>query len=133
MMKKASVNKHGEPEKDLDERTIERLSRERDVYLSTLETQRSIYPKQAPAPRAVALKRNSCGKPLTGLSPVVSRKARAARGWFESASRIKAPKDLDQPQEWEYVLLSQKTFGRQANAGFDALLGACPMELEQLL
>lgn len=67
------------------------------------------------------------------LSPVVSRKARAARGWCEAASLIKPPDDLGQPQEWEYVLLSEKTFARHGQAGFDALLRGCRVELDQLL
>ena len=63
----------------------------------------------------------------------MSRKARAAKGWCEAASRIKPPPELDQPQEWEYVLLSEKTFARHGQAGFDALLRGCRLELDQLL
>lgn len=59
--------------------------------------------------------------------------AKYARDWCEAASRIKPPSNLSQPQERKYVLLSEKTFGRHGQAGFDALLGAWRMELETLL
>lgn len=66
-------------------------------------------------------------------SPVVARKARAAIGWCEAASRITPPAGFEQPQEWEYVLLSEKTYNHQGRAGFDALLSACRAEQQQLL
>ena len=64
---------------------------------------------------------------------VVARKARAAIGWCEAASRIKPPADLNQPQEWEYVLLSEKTYGLNWAVGFDGLLSACRTELHHVL
>ena len=66
-------------------------------------------------------------------SPVVARKAKAAIGWCETASRTKPPAELSQPAEWEYVLLSEKTYAQQGRAGFDALLGACRSQLQQLV
>lgn len=65
-------------------------------------------------------------------SPVVARKAKAAIGWCETASRTKPPGDA-QPAQWEYVLLSEKTYGLHGRAGFDALLSACRSELQQLV
>ncbi|MBI4393694.1 MAG: DEAD/DEAH box helicase family protein [Euryarchaeota archaeon] len=168
----------------------ERVSKAPEILVRTstaVETQRSIYPRQAPHPKgggfearfmAQCLGRDSSIKAFVKLdqhrhrfairyrnefgiardyfpdflvktadkmylvetkadkdmlSPVVSRKARAAQGWCEGASRIKPPAELDQPQSWEYVLLSEKTFARHAGAGFEALLGACRVELEQLM
>ena len=64
---------------------------------------------------------------------VVARKARAAMGWCEAASRIKPPPDLNQPQEWEYVLLSEKTYDLNRAVGFDGLLAACRTELHHVL
>jgi type III restriction enzyme len=66
-------------------------------------------------------------------SPVVARKARAAIGWCEAASGIQPPAEFNQPQEWEYVLLSEKSYNHHGRAGFDALLSACRAELQQLL
>lgn len=66
-------------------------------------------------------------------SPVVARKAKAAIGWSETASRTKPPADFTQPAEWEYVLLSEKTYGLHGRAGFDALLSACRSQLQQLV
>lgn len=64
---------------------------------------------------------------------VVGRKARAAMGWCEAASRTRPPKEFDQPHEWEYVLLSEKTYENAARAGFRALLAAARHELTTIL
>lgn len=66
-------------------------------------------------------------------APVVKRKAMAAIGWCEAASRTKPPAEAEQPQAWEYVLLSEKAFALHGRAGFDALLAACRSELQQLI
>ena len=66
-------------------------------------------------------------------SPVVARKARAAIGWCESASKVAVPPDLDQPQQWEYVLLSERTYAMNRLVGFDGLLAACRAELDRVL
>lgn len=169
--------------------TWERVSKVPEILVrqaTAVETERSIYPRQAPAPKGGGFEarfmralgkdasvgafvkldqhrhgfairyRNEFGiardyfpdflvktddrmylvetkADRDMLSPVVSRKARAAKGWCEAASRIKPPEDLVQPQEWEYVLLSEKTFSRHGQAGFDALLRGCRVELDQLL
>jgi type III restriction enzyme len=167
----------------------ERVSKVPEILVrsaTAVETQRSIYPRQAPAPKGGgfeakfmrALDRDASVRAFVKLdqhrhgfavryrnefgiardyfpdflvktddkmylvetkgdrdmlSPVVSRKARAAKGWCEAASRIKAPEDLGQPKEWEYVLLSETTFARHGQAGFDALLQGCRLQLEQLM
>ncbi len=66
-------------------------------------------------------------------APTVARKARAAAGWCEAASRVTPPGDLNQPKEWEYVLLSERTYKMNGAVGFDGLLGACRTELRNLL
>jgi type III restriction enzyme len=63
----------------------------------------------------------------------VGRKARAAMGWCEAASRTKPPADLTQPNEWEYVLLSEKTYDNAGRAGFRAVLSAARHELNTIL
>lgn len=66
-------------------------------------------------------------------TPVVARKAKAAIGWCEAASRVDPPKDLGQPKDWEYVLLSETVYKNNWAAGFDALLGACRAQLHHMV
>jgi type III restriction enzyme len=66
-------------------------------------------------------------------SPVVGRKARAAIGWCEAASRTSPPADLDQPKDWEYILLSERTYRLNRSVGFDGVLGPCRAELQRVL
>ena len=66
-------------------------------------------------------------------SPTVGRKARAAIGWCESASRVEPPPGLEQPKEWEYILLSERTYRLNRAVGFDGILGACRAELQRVL
>ena len=66
-------------------------------------------------------------------SPNVGVKARAAAAWCEQASIVKAPKDLKQPQEWEYLLLSERIFQRNPGLGFNALAPLCRVLRDQVI
>lgn len=57
-------------------------------------------------------------------------KARAAVSWCKTASHVSLP---DQPQEWEYFMLSEKTFNENRQLGFDALANFGRLDLERLL
>lgn len=49
-------------------------------------------------------------------------KAKVAVSWCRSASRVPPPDEINQPQEWEYVLLLQSDFTTHEGALFKALL-----------
>lgn len=57
-------------------------------------------------------------------------KARAAVSWCKTASQVSLP---DQPQEWEYFMLSEKTFNENRQLGFDALANLGRLDLERML
>jgi len=57
-------------------------------------------------------------------------KARAAVSWCKTASQVLLP---NQPQEWEYFMLSEKTFKENRQLGFDSLAGLGRLDLERLL
>ena len=57
-------------------------------------------------------------------------KARAAVSWCKTASQVSLP---NQPQEWEYFMLSDKTFKENKQLGFDALAEFGRLDLERLL
>ena len=57
-------------------------------------------------------------------------KARAAVSWCKTASQVSLP---NQPQEWEYFMLSEKTFNENRQLGFDAIAGLGRLDLERLL
>ena len=57
-------------------------------------------------------------------------KARAAVSWCKTASQVSLP---NQPQEWEYFMLSEKTFKENRQLGFDSLAGLGRLDLERLL
>jgi len=52
----------------------------------------------------------------------VAVKARAATAWCEQASTVSPPSDYRQPQEWEYLLLSEGLFKSNRGLGFGALV-----------
>jgi type III restriction enzyme len=54
--------------------------------------------------------------------PSTALKAQAAIAWCKAASRVTPPESIDQPQEWEYVLLKQTVFEANDGASFTALL-----------
>ncbi len=57
-------------------------------------------------------------------------KARAAVSWCKTASQVSL---LDQPQEWEYFMLSEKTFNENQQLGFDSLADLGRLDLERIL
>ncbi|MDZ4299607.1 MAG: hypothetical protein U1A26_01690, partial [Candidatus Sungbacteria bacterium] len=57
-------------------------------------------------------------------------KARAAISWCKTASQVSLP---SQPQEWEYFMLSEKTFNENRQLGFDAVATLGRLDLERLL
>ena len=57
-------------------------------------------------------------------------KARAAVSWCKTASQVILP---DQPQEWEYFMLSEKTFNENRQLSFDAMADLGRLDLERLL
>jgi hypothetical protein len=58
-------------------------------------------------------------------SPNVAVKARAAVAWCEQASTVAPPPDYNQPQPWEYLLLSEGLFKNNQGLGFEALVPLC--------
>ena len=52
-------------------------------------------------------------------------KARAAMAWCDQASTVSSPSDFEQPQEWEYLLLSEGLFRNNQGLGFEALVPLC--------
>ena len=57
-------------------------------------------------------------------------KARAAVSWCKTASQVSLP---NQPQEWEYFMLSEKTFKENRQLGFDSLADLGRLDLSRLL
>jgi hypothetical protein len=58
-------------------------------------------------------------------SPNVAVKARAAVAWCEQASTILPLSGYEQPQIWEYILLSEGLFKGNKGLGFKALVPLC--------
>ena len=54
--------------------------------------------------------------------PNVGTKARAARHWCQSMAGLAPPIGLDQPTQWEYLLLAESVYRLNEGAGFSALL-----------
>ncbi len=55
----------------------------------------------------------------------VAVKVRAAIAWCEQASTVVPPSEYNQPQEWEYLLLSEGLFKSNQGLGFEALVPLC--------
>lgn len=62
--------------------------------------------------------------------PDVILKARAAVAWCESASRVEPP--LDQPPQWQYLLISESTFQANKGLSFTALASHASQQLTNL-
>jgi type III restriction enzyme len=60
-------------------------------------------------------------------------KAQAAVSWCKSASRVPVPEGINQPQEWEYVLLQQSVFNANKGGSFSALLPLMRQEVAMLV
>jgi len=50
--------------------------------------------------------------------------------WCKTASQVSLS---SQPQEWEYFMLSEKTFNENRQLGFDAIASLGRLDLERLL
>lgn len=59
-------------------------------------------------------------------------KAKATVAWCKSASRVSPPKGINQPQEWEYIILKQSVFDANEGASFNALLSIMRQETAML-
>jgi type III restriction enzyme len=60
-------------------------------------------------------------------------KAKAAVSWCKSASRVPPPEEINQPQEWNYLLLKQSDFNTHEGASFKALLPIMQQETANLV
>lgn len=60
-------------------------------------------------------------------------KAKAAVSWCKSASRVPPPEGINQPQEWQYILLRQSDFNTHEGASFKALLPIMQQETANLV
>ncbi|MBI4721604.1 MAG: DEAD/DEAH box helicase family protein [Candidatus Stahlbacteria bacterium] len=58
-------------------------------------------------------------------SPNVAVKARAAVAWCEQASTLLPLKEYNQPQNWEYLILSEGIFSQNRGLGFEGFVSLC--------
>jgi len=58
-------------------------------------------------------------------TPNVAVKARAAVAWSDQASTVSPQKEYNQPQDWEYLLLSDSLFKKNEGLGFAAFVPLC--------
>ncbi len=58
-------------------------------------------------------------------NPNVAVKAWAAVAWCEQASSLTPPKEFRQPNDWEYLLLSESLFKQNRGLGLDGLIPLC--------
>ena len=55
------------------------------------------------------------------IHPTVGVKTRAAHQWCQSVGGVR-PDDIDQPDQWEYLLLNEKTYYANRGSSFKALI-----------
>ncbi|MEO0181800.1 MAG: hypothetical protein ABIM74_05905 [candidate division WOR-3 bacterium] len=65
--------------------------------------------------------------------PEVAVKIRAAMAWCEQASTVKLPDNLHQPNEWEYLVISEGFFKQNRGLSFGAFKDAARLLREQLV
>ncbi|MFH1562552.1 MAG: DEAD/DEAH box helicase family protein [Nitrospirota bacterium] len=58
-------------------------------------------------------------------TPNVAVKIRAAVAWCEQASTVIPPAEFQQPNEWEYLILSESLFKDNMGLGFEAFVPLC--------
>lgn len=63
----------------------------------------------------------------------VAVKARAAVAWCEQASTLNPPEGLNQPKEWEYLLLSENIFKQNSRLSFEGLIPFCRALRENII
>jgi type III restriction enzyme len=66
-------------------------------------------------------------------SPNISVKARAATAWSEQASTVAPPLQYNQPQLWEYLVLSESIFQKNQGLGFNALIPFCRVTRDRII
>ena len=66
-------------------------------------------------------------------SPNVAVKVLAATAWCEQASTVSPPSENNQPQSWEYLLLSEGLFKSNQGLGFEALVPLCQGLRDQII
>ena len=57
--------------------------------------------------------------------PAVLLKAKAAHNWCMSASKVSSPEDMLQPNQWEYLVLSEELFKANSGLGFGMFVPLC--------
>ena len=57
--------------------------------------------------------------------PNVGVKVQAATAWCEQASMVPPPEDVKQPQEWEYLILSENLYKGNKGLSFEAFVSLC--------
>lgn len=58
-------------------------------------------------------------------SPNVAVKVQAASAWCEQASLVPPPEDMNQPQKWEYLIISESLYKSNKGLSFEALVPLC--------
>ena len=61
---------------------------------------------------------------------LVALKAKAALSWCQTAGKVNIE---NQPKEWEYIVVSEKTFKNNSQLGFGALMEICRMDTKRLI
>lgn len=75
------------------------------------------------APEAIYLVETKGDRDLD--KPEVALKARAAQAWCANAFTVLPPNDLHQPQQWEYLILSEGLFKENRGLSFGGLVPLC--------
>jgi type III restriction enzyme len=60
-------------------------------------------------------------------------KAKAGNSWCNNASRITAPLDVNQPKEWEYLILAESIFKANSNLTFGELAKFCRLQRDKMI
>jgi type III restriction enzyme len=66
-------------------------------------------------------------------SATVGLKARAAQSWCETASTVRPPDQMHQPQEWEYLIVAESMFKANRGLSFEALVPFCTAVRDQII
>jgi len=66
-------------------------------------------------------------------NPNVSVKARAAIAWADQASNVIPQQQYNQPQHWEYLILSEEIFKNNPGLGFSALISFCRTTRDRII
>lgn len=81
--------------------------------------------------KKVYLVETKADKDLDNLNVAV--KARAAVAWCEQASTLKPPQGLNQPKEWEYLLITESIFKQNSGLSFEALIPFCRAQRDNVI